>query len=46
MFWLLCELCILQEQLLNAERIFKKEHKVNEIIDNLIDQKGDGAIRK
>jgi len=24
----------------------KKEHKVNEIIDNLIDKKGDGAIQK
>jgi len=39
---MLCE--SLQEQLSNAERIFKKEHKVNEIIDNLIDQKGDGVI--
>jgi len=24
----------------------KKEYKVNEIIDNLIDKKGDGAIQK
>jgi len=24
----------------------KKENKVNEIIDNLIDKKGDGVIRK
>jgi len=43
---LLCESCSSQEQLSNAKRRRKKEIKVNEIIDNLIDQKGDGAIRK
>jgi len=43
---LFCESCSSQEQLSNAKRRRKKEIKVNEIIDNLIDQKGYGVIRK
>jgi len=43
---LFCKSCSSQEQLSNAKRRRKKEIKVNEIIDNLIDQKGYGVIRK